>query len=327
MPKPKPPLADILAEHETTTTSPRSRASRAVDDIPGPKHARATDNGRYYEVPSTGDMYVSVTNAINEWNIAALAPAAAKETANYIVDNLPDAVRAARRTDTRDEFLRQAKAQYRMMWERRRDLGSLVHHMAEARILGKPVPDHDEARPFIAQYERFLADFGVDIDRDVESAEITVLHHGHRYGGTADLWLQLRFPADRTDPDPRFQGRTPTAQSTPSGLWLIDIKTSLTKPPTALYRDMILQLAALRYAQTALLPDDTETPVPRFVGAAILNLRTDDYGFIPLGDVANEQAHAAFRALVPLAYFAHQLDLKPYKPIKAPARAVKEGVA
>jgi hypothetical protein len=46
----------------------------------------------------------------------------------------------------------------------------------------------------------------------------------------------------------------------------------------------------------ALAPDDSEHPVPEFVGAAILNLRTDRYGFIP--SPSDEAAHAAFCRLV-----------------------------
>lgn len=292
-----------------------------------PKHARDTANGRYYDDPLDHEMVPSCTNVLDEWHIPALPPAAAKATAEYIVEHLPAAVHASRRPETREAFLKDAKAHYKNVWERKRDLGSRIHHLAEAHVLGKPMPRDEEAAPYIASYEAWLRSFNVDIERDIESAEITALRRSEpRYGGTADLWVNLSFPTERTAPDPRFKGRNPVPQETPSGLWLIDIKTSSAHPASAIYRDNVLQLAALRYADIALLPDDTEVKVPVFVGAAILNLRTDSYGFIPMP--ADEAAHLAFLSLVGVARFAHQLDLKPYKPVAAPRlRAVKDGAA
>lgn len=290
-----------------------------------PKHARDTDNGRYYEDPSDGAMVPSVTNVLSEWAKPALPPAAAKVTAEYVVEHLPAAVRASRNPETREAFLKAAKSEYRNVWESRRDLGSLIHHHAEAHVLGTPIVPDERVEPFIDSYKAWLRDFHVDITCDVESAEVTVLSRSQpRYAGTADLWTHLRFPKPHSDPDLRYRGRTPQPVATPSGLWVIDIKTSLTQPASAVYRDHVLQLAALRYAEAALLPDDSEVAVPEFAGAAILNLRQSGYGFVPLP--ADEAAHLAFRALIGVARFAHQLDLKPFKPACAPLRAV-EGVA
>jgi hypothetical protein len=291
-----------------------------------PKFARDTDNGRYYEDPHDGELVPSVTNVLDEWNIPALAPGAAKETAEYIVDHLPKAVRAALKPDTREGFLKEAKAHYKAVWERKADLGTRVHALAEAHILGKPMPDDPEAAPYVAQYERFLDDYGVDIHKDIEFTEVTVLRRTEpRYGGTADLGVHLRFPAPMSPQHPRWRGRKKATSGdipTPSGLWFVDFKTSMTKPASAVYRDNLLQLAALRYAEVALLPDDSEVKVPEFVGAAILNLRTNSYGFVPLP--ADEAAHRAFLALVEVARFSHQIYLTPYKPIAAPGAATSK---
>jgi len=286
--------------------------------VTDPKLARATDNGRYYDDPADGASVMSVTNALSEWAKPALAPAAAKATAEYIVDHLPAAVRASRTEEARQEFLREAKAHHRTVWDNRRDLGSLVHHHAEALVLGQPIPEDERVAPFIDSYQEWMNDFGVDIEQDVESAEVTVFSRSRptlRYGGTADLWVNLRHlpkPYDR-------------------GLWLVDIKTSLTKPASTVYRDHVLQLAALRYADVAVLPDDSEVEVPEFAGAAILNLRQkttrrqQGYGFVPLP--ADELAHLTFLSLLGVAYYAHALDLKTHKPIKAPVLRAVKGVA
>ena len=307
-----------------------------------PKFARETDNGRYYDDPADGVLVPSITNVLDEWNIPALAPGAAKETAEYIVAHLPAAVRAARRPETREAFLKDAKAHYKAVWERKRDLGTRVHVLSEAHMLGKPMPEDEEAAPYMRQYERWIDDFGIDIENDVEFTEVTVLRRtAPRYGGTADLGVHLRFPAEMSPQHPRYRGKIARTQGdipTPSGLWFVDIKTSMTKPPSAVYRDHLLQLAALRYAQVALVcpmgcegPDDHrpehEAPVPEFVGTAILNLRRNAYGFVPLP--ANEEAHAAFLNLVGVARFAHQIDMAPFKPIAAPTAATTrtEGAA
>lgn len=262
-----------------------------------PRHSRDTPNGRYYQDPSTGELLISVTNALNVLSKPALAPAAAKVTAEFCMDQLPAAVKASRRPADREAFLKAAKSEHRNVWESRAGIGTRVHAQAEAHALGKPAEPDEDAEPFIDQYRRFLADAGVDLEADVEAVEVTVLHRGARYAGTADLWLWLRKP---------FHGMPP-------GLWLVDIKTSLTKAPSAFYRDHVLQLAGLRFAEVALAPDDSEHPVPQFVGAAILNLRADRYGFIPAP--ADRAAHAAFRSLVDASYYLHGLDLKPHKPV------------
>jgi hypothetical protein len=270
--------------------------------VTNPKHARDTDNGRYYEDPATGDLYVSVTNVLNTLNKPALAPAAAKVTAEYFADNLPAAVRASRDPNAMEAFIKAAKAEHKTVWESRRDLGTRVHALAEAHALGTPAERDEQAQPFVDQYQLFLNDFGVDLATDLEAVEVTVLDRTHRYGGTADLWMRLKG----------------LPNGHPDGLWLIDIKTSLTKPATTVYRDHPLQLAALRYAELALAPDDSEHPVPEFVGAAILNLRATNYGFVPVP--TTRELHAGFLGLLQASYVLHGLDMKPCKPINTPAR-------
>jgi hypothetical protein len=275
-----------------------------------PRHSRDTANGRYYEDPANpGELYISVTNALNTLSKPALAPAAAKVTAEYCMANLPAAVRASRRPADTEAFLKAAKAEHRNVWENRAGIGTRVHIQAEAHALGRPAEPDEDAAPFIDQYRRFLADAGVDLAEDVEAVEVTVLHRTARYAGTADVWLWLRR---------EFCGMAP-------GLWLIDIKTSLTKPPSAFYRDHVLQLAGLRYAEVALGPDDSEHEVPEFQGAAILNLRVDRYGVIPAP--ADRAAHAAFCRLVDASYYLHGLDLKACKPVNQWKRTRRKAAA
>ncbi|HEX4815841.1 MAG TPA: hypothetical protein VFV66_24105 [Nonomuraea sp.] len=304
-----------------------------IDD--SPQHAVATAHGRYYDDPANpGRLLVSVTNVLNQLAIEALAPAAAKVTAEWFAEHLPEAIRAASDPDELTEFVRQAKAAYKEQWEKRRELGSRIHRQARAINLGgAPIAPDAEAEPFVGSYRRWLADFGVDIDRDVIAAECTMLHRELGYAGTSDLWVILRFDGPTSPLVPRFKPRKlpPTPLPTPSGLWLVDIKTSLKHPASTVWEDYPLQLAALRRAPVALVcPPQCrygateyhdaghEIPTPPFVATAILNLRTTGYGFIPLE--SGDTAFAAFRGLQPVTDYVHHLDLRPFKPIQPPTR-------
>ncbi|NRQ31334.1 hypothetical protein HII36_05705 [Nonomuraea sp. NN258] len=303
-----------------------------------PSHAVPTSAGRYYCDPMLGPddpnrMKISVTNAIDQHMIEALAPAAARDTAIWLMDNLPAANRAAMDPDDVEAFIKEAKKQYRVQWDKKADLGSRVHAIGEAINLGKAYIPDEEAEPFVESYRQFLADFGVDLRRDIVAAECTVLNRTIPYGGTSDIWANLRFPGPTSPIMPRFKPRAVPADPipTPSGLWLIDMKTSLTKPASAVYDDYLLQLAALRNAEVALVcppscrygeTDDHdashEFAIPEFVGTAILNLRTNGYGFVPLP--ADQDAFDAFCGLLPLAHYVHGLEMRGFKPIQPPSK-------
>ncbi|MEV1170152.1 hypothetical protein [Nonomuraea sp. NPDC049784] len=298
-----------------------------------PSHAVPTDHGRYYIDPKFLKPLISVTNAIDQHMIEALAPAAARDTAKWLMDNLPAANRAAADPDDMEEFIKLAKSQYRVQWDKKADLGSRVHAIAEAINLGAPYIPDEEAEPFVNSYREFLSDFGIDIRRDIKAAECTVLNRTLGYGGTSDIWANLRFDSPTSPIIPKYKPRAvpPDPIPSPSGLWLIDMKTSLTKPASAIYDDYVMQLAALRHSEVALVcppscrygeteghDDSHEFPVPEFVGTAILNLRETTYGFIPLP--ADRDAFDAFCGLLPLARYVHGLELRGFKPIKPPTK-------
>ncbi|MDP4510302.1 hypothetical protein [Nonomuraea turcica] len=222
-----------------------------------PQHAVATSHGRYYDDPAhPGRLLVSVTNVLNQLAIDALPPAAAKVTAEWFAENLPAAIRAAADPDELTEFVRQAKATYKQEWEKRRELGSRIHRQAHAINLGgAPIAPDPDAEPFVGSYRQWLADFGIDIDRDVAAAECTMLHREFGYAGTSDLWVWLRFDAPTSPLVPRYRPHKVPADPlpTPSGLWLVDIKTSLKHPASTVWEDYPLQLAALRRAPVALV--------------------------------------------------------------------------
>jgi hypothetical protein len=326
-----------------------------------PLHARdIPGKGRYYggcsetcplgqdiptdlEGPALLDwLYLSVTNAQDVINKPALPPSAAKITATAAWDRLPQMVATSRQDDAgipadggkpcekrspvstrcgRCRFCVTAaiKAEYRQQWESKADLGTEIHHHAHALVLGQPMPYDEVVQPFVDQHIAFLDAWRIDLDRHVEAAETTVFDRKNRYAGTGDLWLHLPLTFDAVT------GITSFTSWTRRKLWLIDLKTSLEKPANVVYADQPLQLAGLRFAPTAVLVDDTEITVPKFEGAAILNLRTNTHALIP--QPADRDVHKAFLGAVTLQRLFHSQDVKAWQPVETPVVPEPEAVA
>lgn len=264
-----------------------------------PKHAHDTTRGRYYQHPVTGDQLVSVTNVLGTCVAKqALVPWAAKVAAEYAIDNLPTIVRRLR-TDDPEQVRKAISSQVTVARDKAADLGTRVHAHAEAHILGTRVPDEDpEVEPYVGQYLQFINDWGIDIERDVEATEITVADPTKGYAGTADL--RVRLPLDG------FADGKVNHTGDDRHPWLVDFKSSATRPRGSGYPEYVLQLAALRYAKELWLPDDTVQRLQPVAGAAVLNLRTNSYALIPVD--AGPPAHRAFCALLEGAKWLHGRD-------------------
>lgn len=226
-----------------------------------PKWAVATERGRYYRDPAGGPDLISVTNALDSINKPALLPWGAGLVADAVI---ADPINVARRARTEPAALRkELVAAPRQYAERAKNLGSRVHNRAQAMVLGVPYPDDPEVEPYARQLARWFRLWQVDLGRDVEAVETTVMHRQYGYAGTGDLWVWL--------PTGRYRRRQ---------LWLVDYKTSAKKPAHTVYDDQPLQLAALRWAPEWLLPDDTSERAPRAHRTALLNLRPRSHAFI-----------------------------------------------
>lgn len=251
-----------------------------------PKHARDTARGRYYSDPAGGPDLVSVTNVIDTAvnKTMALVPWGVKLTVEYTLDRWN--VLGDRVTDDRTELTKELKAVHRNVREQAADLGNRVHAAAEARLLRAPIADDPEVAPYLAQFDLWLAAWGVDFDEHVEATEITVLHRRLGYAGTGDLIIWLP-----TGPDGAME------------LWLIDYKSSATRSAKSVYPENTLQLAALRFAETVLLPDDTEQPMPKIQRTGVLNLRAKSHALVPMP--AGRDAHRAFRGALEATRWLH----------------------
>ena len=251
-----------------------------------PRHAHETENGRYYTDPAGGPDLVSVTNVLNTSvnKTRSLMPWAVKVTLEWILDHRMEVARRA--ITDRAELTKQLKQIHRDTRDKASDLGTLIHKAAEKRLLRAPFAVEREVAPYLHQLELFLGFWGVDIDKHVVAAEITCLHRRLGYAGTADLMVWL-----------------PTGEGRALELWLIDFKTSATRSAKAVYPENTQQLAALRYCETVLLPDDTEQPMPEIQKAGVLNLRAKSHALVEMP--ADRDAHKAFRGALTNALWHH----------------------
>ena len=267
-----------------------------------PKHAQDTDNGRYYQDPAGGPDLVSVTNVLGTSvnKTRALAPWAVKVTLEWIFEHRMEVARRA--ITDRDALTKQLKQIHIDARDQAADLGTLIHAAAEKRLLGAPFAVDRVAAPYLHQLELFLGFWGVDIEEHVEAAEITCLHRRLGYAGTADLMVWL-----------------PTGPDRARELWLIDFKTSATRSAKDVYPENTQQLAALRYCETVLLPDDTEEPMPRIQKTGVLNLRTKSHALVEMP--ADRAAHAAFRGALVNALWHHDAPSS-YPALLAPDQPV-----
>lgn len=250
-----------------------------------PKLAHDTEHGRYYTDPAGGPDLVSVTNVLDtSVHKHALIPWAVKLTAEWILDNLAEV--GLRIITDRAALTRDIKAVHKTVRETAANLGDRIHAACEARLLGSPIADDPEIKPFLRRFDMWLAEWGVNVDRDVVATEITVVHRRLGYAGTADLMIWL----------PTGPGRRPE-------LWLIDYKTSATRSAKSVYAENAQQLAALRFAENVLLPDDSDAEMPRIQRTAVLNLRAKSHALVEMpGDQA---AFAAFRGALINAQWHH----------------------
>ncbi|MGW2861871.1 hypothetical protein [Streptomyces sp. NPDC001205] len=275
-----------------------------------PKYAHATDNGRYYSDPAGGPDLVSVTNVLDtSVNKRALMPWAVKVTVEWILDNR---MQVARRAITdRTQLTKEIKQLHRDARDTAADLGDRIHKAAEQRVLGAPIAEDLQVAPYLAQFDRWISLWGVDFAGDVFATEITVMHRRLGYAGTADLMIWL-----------------PTGPGRRRELWLIDYKTSATRPAKSVYPENTQQLAALRYAETLLLPDGTDAPMPKIHRAGVLNLRAKSHALVEMP--ADRDAHRAFRGALANALWHHAAPtaypalLAPGQPAAAPRRTTRK---
>lgn len=246
--------------------------------MPTPKNARpSARGGRTYQLPSTGELFVSVTTAIGSLNKPALVAWAARSVAEGAVANISELQRRLEEEGP-DATIRWLKGLPYSMRDTAADLGSAVHGAVEQLILGKPM----KAWPKLAQgHQRQFTRFLDAYRPTFELAEETVWNRTAGYAGTLDFIASIG-------------GRR----------LLIDVKTS----PKGPWPEVALQLAAYQRAEFIALPDGKERPLPVCDGAAVLKLNADGYLLVDVD--TSDRVYQSF--LDALACYRWQNDLAPH---------------
>jgi hypothetical protein len=233
----------------------------------GPKAATTTSKGRTYGLelpPPDGHKTLwSVTTLLNGKPKPALLPWGIKATAEYAVTNYRRLFAMCQAAEGDDEAMYQVVAwlkgaPYRER-EKKADLGTLLHAIAEAKALERPLPViTSEVAPLYAQYQRFLA----ECKPEMELAEATVYNIKESYAGTLDGIGRLT-------------AGVPLAYRNRRLLW--DYKTG-----KDIYDEVALQCAAYARAEGVYLAPGTVAPMPEVEGAVAIHITADAYRVIPV---------------------------------------------
>lgn len=262
------------------TCADERRAARAPK---GPDRIPRRSNG-WYRDPETGAKLRSVTTIIGQGvPKEALVFWAGNYVAETALNNLPKLTRArglAARTEVYD-WLRRAPIRKK---DERADLGSAVHRLIEAHVLGEPLPkdllEDPELGPYLAHFQRFVGEFQVTF----EASEMVVANPDEGYAGTLDYILRSK-PAIVEINRLRRQGEFPTLTRDldPDMPVMGDSKTGGDLDVKGVYAECGMQMAAYRAAPVCWLRDGTKVPMPQTapIGVA-LHLRPEGYRLIPI---------------------------------------------
>jgi len=163
--------------------------------------------------------------------------------------------------------------------------GTAVHVLAEQLIRGDEVEVPDD----VIGYVDACLDFLTDYDVAEIAVEAVVVNRGNaagagRYMGCVDLIAGVSS----------WNGLAPTSET-----WLVDWKTGL----RGIFPEAALQLAAYSHAETLLLENGDEAPLPRVDRCVAVWLRTDGYDVFPVD--AGDDTYRTFLYVQQLAAFAN----------------------
>lgn len=234
------------------------------------------DDG-YYELPD-GTKLMSVTTLI-EHGVPkpGLVHWAAIEVARCAIAHIPrlSRLRGERAREDAYQWLRRAAERKR---DDAADLGSSLHDVYEARVLGAPTPAATELqRPFFDAFQRFLDEH----QPEFHAAEMVVANPDDGWAGKLDVAIQL----------PRL------GPVIVVGDW---------KTGKKVYDEAALQLAAYRRATVGWLRDGTEVEPVVTEAAVVVHIRPDVHektgGYRLYRIDTSDEVYASFLAARDVAY-------------------------
>jgi hypothetical protein len=256
----------------------------------GPRNATTDGRGRTYRW--NDETFTSVTTLIGRGvPKPALTYWAAKSVAEWVADHYP--LIGSVLEEDKPKAIKMMKGS---PWDERdaaADIGTLIHDIAEARVLGLPLPDYEKKHAgFVHSFEMFLDDW----KPEYIATEMTVYNRTHRYAGTLDFIAKL----------PGL------------GLVLGDYKTSR----SGIFQETCLQLAAYAHSEFCGMPNGAEEPMPSVDTCVALNLRPNGYKLHEL--VADDSVFRTFLYVMQVAQFTDTGKELISVPLSPPESAVAE---
>jgi hypothetical protein len=259
----------------------RKSAPTGTDRIPKPSQG-------WYRIAGT-DLKLRRVTTILEQGCAkgdALTFWAGNLTAETAMNNLPYLVSSSLYPDQRTEAYDWLRRAHTRRKDERKDVGSAVHQIIEAHVLGTPMPGElltdPELTPFLDHFLRFVEEWQVEF----EASEMVVGNEEDGYAGTLDYLL--RSPLIAAALAAYFDTNVPA-----DTVFCGDTKTGGELDVKGVYPEASLQMAAYRKAKVAWLRDGTKVPMPRtFWAGVVLHLRPEGYRLIPA--VADDAVFEAF---------------------------------
>lgn len=251
----------------------------------------AETGSRWYIHPVTGERFISVTTVLGNvakyglpaWS-AKLTAEAAMTRAEWIAGIAANGIDDCHAGSFEDQCghcwacaISWLSNRHNEVRDQAGSIGTRMHDAAEQHSLFGPGASVDEeVKPFVDGYLRWVDAWKPEFS----ATEMTVINRDYGYAGTLDAILTLPFAELLPDQFKPLAG----------GPLVLDYKTS---------RQMDIckgwQVVAYSKAQTILLPDGSEQPMPEIKGGLILHIRP--------GQVQVRQVHCTF------ANFAYFINL------------------
>ncbi|MFF8656766.1 hypothetical protein [Streptomyces huasconensis] len=261
----------------------RSKKSEPTgpDRIPKPSQGWYRDKvtgAKLRRVTTILEQGCSKGDALTHW--------AGNITAETAMNNLPYLVGCSRHPVERAEAYDWLRRAHTRKKDERADIGTAVHKLVEAHVLGTPMPaellNDEDMAPFLDHFLRFVTEWQVEF----EASEMVVGNEEEGYAGTLDYLL--RSPLIAAALAAYFDTDVPAGS-----VFMGDTKTGGELDVKGVYPEASLQMAAYRKAKVAWLRDGSKIPMPAtFWSGVVLHLRPEGYRLIPA--VADDAVYRAF---------------------------------
>lgn len=187
----------------------------------------------------------SVTGIIGVLDKPALLSWAAKLSAQYVIDKIPDIISGKVKfsADNAGEIFQAAKAEHSKVSQQAKDAGTETHDAVEASLLGQKVPKlKGEPKKAYAAFQEWRKAHNIE---EVIATETVIFHPEHWYAGKMDMLVKKD-----------------------GGLWLIDLKTSKSfydmemAMQLSAYKAALERMTGLKIDGTGIIRLDKETGWP-----------------------------------------------------------------